>query len=103
MEAHSSSQQPLESSPAPFEGRFGRFPRVLGQGSGATLPLAFVRGFAAKDSGGSRAALAAALADSVVVLRGEGAGGKDGDIINLGKRGGAEYTAECAKTDGMCK
>jgi hypothetical protein len=33
----------------------------------------------------------------------QGAGGKDGDIINMGKRGGAEYTAEVAKTDGMCK
>jgi len=33
----------------------------------------------------------------------QGAGGKDGDIINLGKRGGAEYTTMTAKTDGMCK
>lgn len=33
----------------------------------------------------------------------QGAGGNDGNIINLGKRGGAEYTASTAKTDGMCK
>ena len=33
----------------------------------------------------------------------QGAGGSDGDIIGLGKRGGAEYTAMTAKTDGMCK
>jgi len=33
----------------------------------------------------------------------QGAGGKNGDIMSLGKRGGAEYTSECAKTDGMCK
>lgn len=33
----------------------------------------------------------------------QGAGGNDGNIINLGKRGGAEYTSDTAKTDGMCK
>jgi hypothetical protein len=33
----------------------------------------------------------------------QGAGGNDGGNFNLGKRGGAEYTAMTAKTDGMCK
>jgi hypothetical protein len=33
----------------------------------------------------------------------QGAGGNDGNIMAMGKRGGAEYTAEVAKTDGMCK
>lgn len=50
--------------------------RVLAEGSGATLPLAFVLGLAAKDAGGARAALAAVLAESVVVLRAD-AGGKE--------------------------
>ena len=34
---------PLESSPAPFEGRFGRFARVLGQGSVKTVYQALDR------------------------------------------------------------
>ncbi len=33
----------------------------------------------------------------------QGAGGNNGDIMSLGKRGGAEYTSQVAKTDGMCK
>lgn len=32
-----------------------------------------------------------------------GAGGSDGNIIALGKRGGAEIAQESAKTDGLCK
>lgn len=33
----------------------------------------------------------------------QGAGGDSGNIVSLGMRGGAEYTAGTAKTDGMCK
>jgi len=33
----------------------------------------------------------------------QGAGGSDGDIISLGKRGGQEVASEVAKTDGLCK
>jgi hypothetical protein len=32
-----------------------------------------------------------------------GGGGSNGDIFATLKRGGSEYTAEKAKTDGMCK
>ena len=32
-----------------------------------------------------------------------GAGGNNGNIFATLKRGGAEYTADKAKTDGMCK
>lgn len=32
-----------------------------------------------------------------------GAGGSDGNIDALGKRGGKEYAAETAKTEGLCK
>ena len=41
---------------------------ALAQGSGAALPLAFVQGYAAKSSRGMRAALAAMLADAVVLV-----------------------------------
>lgn len=33
----------------------------------------------------------------------QGAGGSDGNIIGLGKRGGQEVASEVAKTDGLCK
>ncbi len=33
----------------------------------------------------------------------QGAGGNDGNIINLGKRGGKEVAQESAKTEGLCK
>ena len=33
----------------------------------------------------------------------QGAGGSDGDVISLGKRGGQEVSQESAKTDGLCK
>ena len=42
--------------------------RSIAQGSGATLPLAFVQGYAAKSSGAMRAALAAVFSDSIVIL-----------------------------------
>jgi hypothetical protein len=32
-----------------------------------------------------------------------GAGGSDGNIAAMGKRGGKEVAQESAKTDGMCK
>jgi hypothetical protein len=32
-----------------------------------------------------------------------GVGGNDGNVVNLGKRGGKEVAQESAKTDGMCK
>ena len=32
-----------------------------------------------------------------------GAGGSDGNVDALGKRGGSEYAQESAKTDGLCK
>jgi hypothetical protein len=33
----------------------------------------------------------------------QGAGGSDGNVDALGKRGGKEYAQMSAKTDGMCK
>jgi hypothetical protein len=33
----------------------------------------------------------------------QGAGGNDGNIDAMGKRGGKEYAQMSAKTDGMCK
>lgn len=33
----------------------------------------------------------------------QGAGGSDGNVISLGKRGGQEVASEVAKTDGLCK
>ena len=33
----------------------------------------------------------------------QGAGGSDGDVVALGKRGGSEFAQESAKTDGLCK
>jgi hypothetical protein len=47
--------------------------RVLQEGSGATLPLAWVQGFDARSSAGFRAALAALLADAAVVVFADGA------------------------------
>jgi hypothetical protein len=32
-----------------------------------------------------------------------GAGGSDGNVDALGKRGGSEYAQESAKTEGLCK
>lgn len=32
-----------------------------------------------------------------------GAGGSDGNIDSLGKRGGKEFAQESAKTEGLCK
>lgn len=33
----------------------------------------------------------------------QGAGGSDGNVVALGKRGGKEVAQESAKTDGLCK
>lgn len=33
----------------------------------------------------------------------QGAGGSDGNVDALGKRGGQEYAQDCAKTEGLCK
>ena len=33
----------------------------------------------------------------------QGAGGSDGNVDALGKRGGSEYAQESAKTEGLCK
>lgn len=33
----------------------------------------------------------------------QGAGGSDGNVVALGKRGGKEIAQESAKTDGLCK
>lgn len=33
----------------------------------------------------------------------QGAGGSDGNVDSLGKRGGSEYAQESAKTEGLCK
>lgn len=56
-----------------------------------------------KESRSTEYAVEEAKTDGMSKGGATGAGGSDGGIIGLGKRGGKEVAQESAKTDGLCK